>query len=213
MCFLWGFLFGVGKPFLSVLRLLWILFSMIGIVSLTEKEVPYVNLTKDNNRSKFAFAAKFLTKQVLNIEATGQTFKPLWKTRRSFQAQDVGNHVIIFVFETNNDAKRVLMDGPWRFDKHLVLFQRYESGRAISGLQFTHVPFWLQIHDLPVNKLNEETAENLGNIVDTAIHSQFKEDLMGYDFMRIRVNIDISRQLCRSRWVLLGEDNEGSVSF
>lgn len=199
MCFLWGFLFGVGKPFLSVLRLLWILFSMIGIVSLTEKEVPYVNLTKDNNRSKFAFAAKFLTKQVLNIEATGQTFNPLWKTSRSFQAQDVGNHVIIFVFETNNDAKRVLMDGPWRFDKHLVLFQRYESGRAISGLQFTHVPFWLQIHDLPVNKLNEETAENLGNIVDTAIHSQFKEDLMGYDFMRIRVNIDISRQLCRSR--------------
>lgn len=67
--------------------------------SLTEKEVPYVNLTKDNNRSKFAFAAKFLTKQVLNIKATGQTFKPLWK------AQDVGNHVIIFVFETDNDAK------------------------------------------------------------------------------------------------------------
>lgn len=64
-----------------------------------------------------------------------------------------------------------------------------------------------------MNKLNEEMAENLGNIVGTAIHSQFKEDLMGYDFMRIRVNIDISRQLCRGRRVLLGEDNEGWVSF
>ena len=72
---------------------------------------------------------------MLNIVATGQTFKPLWKTRRNFQAQDVGNHVIIFVFETYNDAKRVLMNEPWRFDKHLVLFQRYESGRAIRGLQ------------------------------------------------------------------------------
>lgn len=64
-----------------------------------------------------------------------------------------------------------------------------------------------------MNKLNEEMAENLGNIVGTAIHSQFKEDLMGYDFMRIRVNIDISRQLCRGHRVLLGEDNEGWVSF
>lgn len=81
---------------------------------------------------------------MLNIVATGQTFKPLWKTHRNFQAQDVGNHVIIFVFETYNDAKRVLMNEswkrvlmnePWRFDKHLVLFQRYESGRAIRGLQ------------------------------------------------------------------------------
>lgn len=99
--------------------------------SLTEKEVPYVYLTKDNNRSKSAFAAKFLTKLVLNIEATGQTFKPLWKTRRSFQAQDVRNHVINFVFETDNDAKRVLMNEPWRFDKHLVLFQRYESGSEL----------------------------------------------------------------------------------
>lgn len=59
-----------------------------------------------------------------------------------------------------------------------------------------------------MNKMNEEMAENLGNIVGTALHSQFKEDLMGYDFMRIRVNIDISRQLCRGRRVILGEDNE-----
>lgn len=136
MCFLWSFLFGVGKPFLSVLCLLWILFSMTGIVSLSQKK-RFLTSTSPKTiiGQSLPLQEKFLTKQVLNIEATGQTFNPLWKTSRSFQAQDVGNHVIIFVFETYNDAKQVLMNEPWRFDKHLVLFQRYESGRAIRGLQ------------------------------------------------------------------------------
>ena len=91
--------------------------------SLTKKEVPHITLNNGKKKSEFALAAKFLTKRVLNAEAIGRTFKPLWKTKRSFQVRDVGNHIMIFVFESENDVKKALMNEPWCFDKHLVLFQ------------------------------------------------------------------------------------------
>nr|XP_023928474.1 uncharacterized protein LOC112039800 [Quercus suber] len=181
--------------------------------SLTEKEVPQVTLIRSNKKSEFALAAKFLTKRVLNAEAIGRTFKPLWKTQRSFQVQDMGNHIMVFVFETKNDVERVLMNEPWCFDKHLVLFQKYVSGQPIHQLQFNLVPFWLQFHGLPIDHLTDETTVMIGNLVGNVIHSQIKEKLMGGDFLRIRVNVEITKLLCRGHWVLLEAGREVWVLF
>lgn len=106
---------------------------------------------------------------------------------------------MIFVFESENDVERVLMNEPWCFDKHLVLFQKYDKGQPIRQLQFKLVPLWLQFHGLPIDHLTVETAEMIGNSVGKVIHSQLREELMGGDFLRIRVNVDITRPLCRGR--------------
>ena len=66
-------------------------------------------------------AAKFLTRRALNVEAIGRTFKPLWRAKKEFKVREVGNHILLFVFETESDAERVLANEPWTFDKHVVL--------------------------------------------------------------------------------------------
>lgn len=53
------------------------------------------------------------------MDMFGQTFKPLWKSWKEFKIQDVENHVVLFVFQTDTDVERVLMNEPWSFDKHL----------------------------------------------------------------------------------------------
>ena len=55
---------------------------------------------------------KFLNRRVLNVDAIGQTFKVVWKTRKSFDIQQVGDHLFLFVFELENDAERVLTNEP-----------------------------------------------------------------------------------------------------
>ena len=40
-------------------------------------QIVHVNLDRNSSTDEFVLAAKFLTKRVLNVEATGRTFKPL----------------------------------------------------------------------------------------------------------------------------------------
>ena len=60
-------------------------------------------------------------------EAVARTLKPLWRTKKDFEIQDMGNHILLFVFANEADANRVLLGEPWSFDKYLVVLRRYED--------------------------------------------------------------------------------------
>lgn len=103
-----------------------------------------------------------MTRRVLNIEAIGRTLKPLWKTRNGFEIRDVGNQILLFVFDNENETKRILATEPWTYDKHLILLSRYDGSSSIWSIRFHTVKFWVQLHGLPVNRLNEKMAYEIG---------------------------------------------------
>ena len=92
-------------------------------LSLTEEEDVKLSLSRSKNirRKEYILAAKFLTKRALNVEAIGRTFKPLWRAKIDFKVREAGDHILLFVFELEADAERVLANEPWTFDKHAVL--------------------------------------------------------------------------------------------
>ena len=79
-------------------------------LSLTDEEGAKLSLTKSKNlkRKEYVIAAKFLTKRALNVDAIGRTLKPLWRARKEFKIREVGDHTLLFVFELETDAQRVL---------------------------------------------------------------------------------------------------------
>lgn len=64
-------------------------------------------------------ALKFFTCQNINIEAVACSFRPIWRTRGNFEFSDAGNNMVLFNFELDVDAEKVLMGEPWAFDKAL----------------------------------------------------------------------------------------------
>ena len=71
----------------------------------------------------------------------------------------------------------------------------------------------MQFHGLPIDQLTDENAVLIGNTVGNVIHSQVKEELIGGDFLWIRVNVETTKPLCRGRKVLLETGKEIWVSF
>ena len=146
-------------------------------------------------------AAKFLTRRNINIEVVARTFRPIWRTRGNFEINDAGGNVILFYFELEVDAVKVLMGEPWAFDRHLVVMERYDSSVPIQDLKFSSTSFWVQIHELPFSFMSTKVAISIGESLGDVIPTKESVELKGSNYMRIRVAIDITKPLCRGRRV------------
>ena len=184
-------------------------------LSLTKEEDTKLSLSKSKNlcSKEFVLAAKFLTKRALNVEAMGRTFKPLWRAKKDFKVHERGDHILLFVFELETDAKRVLANEPWTFDKHVVLLQRSDGSTLARYLRFTNLKIWVQIHGLPMCMLDSKIAIELGETLGQVTPCENSSELVGGDFLYVPVEIDVSKPLCRAQRIALDDNEEIWVSF
>ena len=89
----------------------------------------------------YTIATKFLTKRALNTEAITKTFNSIWRSKNGFKVRNVGNHILLFVFDNEEEVERIFEGEPWNFDKHLVLIQRYDN--SIPALK-SFVKLWVR---------------------------------------------------------------------
>ena len=168
-------------------------------LSLTDEEDVKLSLSRSKNlrRKEYILAAKFLTRRALNVEAIGSTFKPLWRAKKGFKVCEAGDHVLLFVFELEADAERVLANEPWTFDKHAVLLQRFDGSTPLRYLRFTKLKFLVQIYGLLICMMYPETAIELGESLGQVTPCENPNEMVGGDFLRVHVEIDVSKPLCR----------------
>ena len=182
-------------------------------LSLSEHEGEVFNFENQVCRKEYTLAVKFFMKLALNIEVVACTLKPLWRTKQDFEIQDMGNHILLFVFENELDANRVLLGEPWSFDKYLVVLCTYEDDSFLRRLRFDTAKFWVQVHGLLVSCMVMETAESLCKSVERVIHSNDRFEIECGDFMRIRVEVDVHKPLCEGRRVCFYSNRKGWMLF
>ena len=66
--------------------------------SLSEHEGNKFHMEEGEPEQDYFLAARFYTSRVLKMEAIANTFKLLWRTRKGFEVQDMGNHRVLFEF-------------------------------------------------------------------------------------------------------------------
>jgi len=130
-------------------------------LSLLELEGPGLSLRSDQAITEHGIVARFLTKHPLNIEAIANTFTPLWRSKSGFKIKNIGNHLILFSFDSKSEVERILSAEPWIFDKHIMVLARYDKDITIKASELTKVPFWIQIFDIPLCFRHKEIVEQI----------------------------------------------------
>ena len=181
--------------------------------SLSERENTDFALPRTQKARTFVVAAKFLTSRFLVLEAVVRTFKQIWRSQNGFKIRQIGNHIVLFVFDNIQDVERILQNQPWTFDKHLVVLKRYEEGSQVKDLVFDKAWFWVQVHDIPLSFMSKKVAESLCDTVGEVRRSPESIEDDGGNFFRVRVNIDICLPLCRGRVITLENGEKAWVRF
>ena len=85
---------------------------------------------------------------------------------------------------------------------------------SIDDAKFDRASFWIQIHNLPINRMNKANVkaigQSLGNVeqVDTPPNGECRGR-----YIRVWANIDINQPLCRSRFINMGDLDPLWISF
>ena len=176
-------------------------------LSLSQREGPKFQMRLDLATKEYIIAAKFLTKHALNMDAIAATFQPLWRSKNGFRLKNLGNHIVLFIFDSKDDVDNILANESWSYDKNLMVLQCFEADSNVEKLSFDLTHFWVQVHSIPVQFMNKKVAEGLCETVGQVCRLPIAPTEYGGSFMRVRVLVNISQPLCRGR-VIVFEDNK-----
>ncbi|XP_075654775.1 uncharacterized protein LOC142624935 [Castanea sativa] len=110
----------------------------------------------------------------------------------------MGDNILLFEFEDSLDLEHVLEFEPWPYDKNLVVSQRTSDAEEALLLDYSRSSFWIQIHNAPEHLLIQETNELVGKTLGMVQQvADPKDEGAGGEFLRVKVNLDISRPLPR----------------
>ena len=141
--------------------------------------------------------AKFFTKQRINLEAITRTLKIMWGSGRSFDIRDLGNNIVMLLFDDKDDSKCI-------FDKYNGLFHLGEVA-TVEGTRFDTTSFWVQICGLQIRCMKRENVEAIGSTLGKVeyIEESTKGDCHGR-CIHVRININITQPLCKGWLVNMG---------
>ncbi|KAL2920896.1 Polyribonucleotide nucleotidyltransferase, partial [Bienertia sinuspersici] len=73
------------------------------------------------------------------------------------------NNIFVFQFSAKANKEKVLDQGPWSFDKKLLLLKEVVAGEHPAEMVFNAVRFWVKVYQLPVDKRKKSMAAAMTN--------------------------------------------------
>lgn len=125
----------------------------------------------------------------------------------------MGNHMVLFIFRDEGDVEQILKGELWSFDKHLVALKRVQKNSNLNKILFETTSMWVQIHNLSIRvspSIAKSIVSKVGMVIE-CIHG--KEVYEGSNFIRLRVEVNVTKPLCQGRMITFRSGQESWVSF
>ncbi|KAG5553066.1 hypothetical protein RHGRI_011056 [Rhododendron griersonianum] len=147
---------------------------------------------------------KVLSPKAINTVAITNICTAAWKTRSPFTVTSWNNNIFLFRFEETEDREMVLGERPWSIMNSLLVLQPVSEGMAIPDHDFSACPFWVQVHGLPIGKMNRSNAEIIGRRFQKHLAIETNPNGIMMDrrsFLRVRVEINLEQPIPKGFWL------------
>ena len=103
---------------------------------------------------------------------------------------------------------------PWSFDKSLVLLKRFDGDLSLGNVKFQQSPFWVRVFNIPIKSMNISIGNHIANEIGIPLLIDApKSGLAWGPFLRMRVDIDITKPLMRAKMLQIENVDKGWIYF
>ncbi|MBA0670335.1 hypothetical protein Goklo_024002 [Gossypium klotzschianum] len=85
------------------------------------------------------------TEKSYNPDSFKAQMRSIWKIKKNFEIQSVGQNLFMIVFDLEEDLETILEGQPWLFRKSLVIFDRLTKPVERSQIRLVSSLFWIKI--------------------------------------------------------------------
>nr|POE98560.1 hypothetical protein CFP56_46468 [Quercus suber] len=153
-------------------------------------------------QAQFSILFKLQTSRDFNKEAFKATCRNLWRGSQGVTIKEVGQNLFMGIFGSEEQLEIILSKSPWTFEKKLILMKRFSGDIYPMSVTFQSSPFWIRVFNIPIKSMTKEVGDRIATEVGEPIAVDApKSGLAWGPFLRIRVNIDITKPLMRGKMI------------
>ena len=197
----------------ATLEELWKKFTL----SKEEKGVLSVNaqdVARSKEQAQFSLLFKLQTNRDFNKEAFKSTIQQLWRGSQRVSIKEVGNNLFLAIFDMEEHMNDILDRSSWFFDNRLVMLKRFTNDVSSENVTFQRSPFWIRVFNIPIKIMNATVGNYIANEIGVPLLVDApKSGLAWGPFLRIRVDVDITKLLMRGKMIQIEGMEKGWVHF
>lgn len=120
-----------------------------------------------------------------------------WERYDSVTICDAYEKVVLYEFE---DRKKIFDMLPWSIQGHCLSMRKWMPSVGLAHIEFKWVQFWVQVHDLRVEKFSFENAKVIGEQIGRFIESEKEVENVQKTFVILKVEVNVEEQLMTGFW-------------
>ncbi|XP_024045326.1 uncharacterized protein LOC127901390 [Citrus sinensis] len=139
---------------------------------------------------------KILSTRGISYEGVKAALQQAWRPVGMIKVESLRHKIFMFKFYSEEDKRRVLMGGPWHFDRALIVLEEPKGIGNVADQPFSHVSFWVQLHNVPLMCMQINTIREMGSKIGRVedVATDETGDCFG-EYILVRISIDITKRL------------------
>nr|XP_020172955.1 uncharacterized protein LOC109758507 [Aegilops tauschii subsp. strangulata] len=151
---------------------------------------------------------KAMSERLAHPDAICLSLGKVWCPIKGIWCKEIGVSQFLFTFHQESGKRKAIEDGPWMFDKELVVVEDYVPSKRPEDYNHNNIPIWVRVYNLPLGMMTEESAEDIGNIIGEFVEADTGADGIAIGkFLRIKIRMQIDRPIMRGFTLDGGEES------
>ncbi|XP_050278122.1 uncharacterized protein LOC126719632 [Quercus robur] len=140
---------------------------------------------------------KLLADRNINKNVVKAIILKVWRTSKGVQIVDLRENMFLFKFSYEGDRKRIMELGPWNIEGYPLILKPWNQNMAVEDLEFSSLPIWIQVHNLPIEYMSKENDEEIGAMVGKVLEVDFTGNggVCMSKFIRVKIELKIEDPL------------------
>ncbi|XP_066363643.1 uncharacterized protein [Miscanthus floridulus] len=154
---------------------------------------------------------KLLLERNIRPEVIEQALGWIWCPVRGIECKDLGDNFFLLTFGQAAGKRKAMEEGPWTVSKELMVVADFDGSKTLDEIDFSFIPIWVRVVNLPMGLMNKSTARVIGDEVGEYMEMEADgeaDGIVAARFLRLKVRLDIRKPLMRGVTISLEEGVE-----